>query len=92
MLTAGRSSWRIILDQDNYVANFMIPADEKVIKATSMKFAGKKGMLGSWTQAGKNLRQVEPSLQFLLFDYDWEEELPAEDKLEENALISNPMK
>ncbi|MGM0600693.1 MAG: hypothetical protein ACQETH_12860 [Candidatus Rifleibacteriota bacterium] len=88
MVNSGDNRWRINLDQNNMMQTFLIPQDKQVM--TSLKFAGSKGMLGNWIHANKPLRAVEPSLYFMLFDYDWEKEKEI-DKLPEDVLISNPV-
>ena len=87
-VNSGKSSWRINLDQNNMMQTFLIPQNEQI--TANLKFAGKGGMLGNWIHAQKPLRSVDPSLYFMLFDYDWEKEKKIED-LPEDVLILNPV-
>lgn len=70
-LKAGRNAWNILLTGEDSIQTFLVPVDEKDIHVTSMSFAQKKGMLGKWRDSNKNLRELEPSLWFMLFDGDW---------------------
>jgi hypothetical protein len=91
-LQAGKTTQFVTLDEENPTGYYMVPRDESNIKFSRLSFAGKKGMLGNWINAKENLRKLAPDLQFMLFDYDWEKEPPAENELKEDALIANPIK
>jgi hypothetical protein len=71
-LKAGTNSWTIKLDADNDFLAFLVPADEKDIKVSSLNFRHSNGKLGSWVECNKNLRELDSSLWFTIFDGDWD--------------------
>lgn len=85
-LKAGTRAWSILLSADTPVQHFMVPVDEKSITVTSLNFAHKKGLMGKWVNCGKNLRDIDPGLYFMLFDGDWDAKFdPA--KAPENTIV-----
>ena len=91
MLKSGKNTSSISLSADQPNKTFLVPADKNIVTIESLTFTHKKGKLGVWKDLKKNLRELEPSLQFLLFDYDWVETPPEQEKLPENALIPSPL-
>ncbi len=76
-LKAGTRTWSIMLSAETPVQHFMVPVDEKSITVPSLNFAHKKGMMGKWPNCGKNLRELDPGLYFMLFDGDWDAKFDA---------------
>ena len=86
-IKAGKQSWKVIIDENKMIQNFLVPTSEKGIQLSTLNFVSKKGRLGQWTEIRKNLRDLDPSLYFMLFDYDWTNEPPKAEKLPENTII-----
>lgn len=89
-LKAGKTAWGIKLDEANPMQTFLVPVAEKEIKATSLNFVHRKGRLGAWNQKGKNLRDLDSSLWFMIFDGEWNDKVDIE-KLPAEALIKSPL-
>lgn len=85
-LKAGVRTWSLILSADNPIQHFMVPVDEKLITVPSLSFAHKKGMMGKWVNCGKNLRDLDPGLYFMLFDGDWDAKFDAS-KAPESTIV-----
>ena len=85
-LKAGTRTWSIMLSADTPVQHFMVPVDEKSITVPSLSFAHKKGMMGKWLNCGKNLRELDPGLYFMLFDGDWDAKFDAS-KAPESTIV-----
>ena len=85
-LKAGNRTWSIMLNAETSIQRFMVPVDEKSIVVPSLNFAHKKGLMGKWVNCGKNLRDIDPGLYFMLFDGDWDAKFdPA--KAPENTIV-----
>jgi len=88
-LKAGALTWGINLTEERPTQTFLVPANEKNITIPSLKFVNKKGVLGNWTDSGKNLRDVDPGLWFMLFDNAWKQNAKPEET-PKDALMSSP--
>jgi hypothetical protein len=71
MLKAGNRNWNISLNGESPIQYFMVPADEKNIVISDLRFARKSGMLGKWVNCNKNLREINENLSVMLFDNCW---------------------
>ena len=85
-LKAGNRAWSILLSAEKPVQHFMVPVDEKSITVPALNFAHKKGLMGKWVNSGKNLREIDPGLYFMLFDGDWDAKFDAS-KAPENTIV-----
>lgn len=77
-LTSGqktKTKSQISIDSNNSLNVILVPADDAVT-INNLIFTSKKGRLGTWKNVNQPLRELEPSLQVLLFDYDWESNPP----------------
>ncbi|MGM0599273.1 MAG: hypothetical protein ACQETH_05565 [Candidatus Rifleibacteriota bacterium] len=72
-LEAGRNSYRFRLTSDNMSQGFLVPSSEEDIKIKNMQFLSKTGKRVSWKNNGKDLKEVCPTLDLMLFDSDWQE-------------------
>lgn len=88
---SGKSKNNISLTQDKYSNVFLIPKDEKNVLIPTMKFAHKKGIYGEWKNCRTNLRELEPSLQIMLFQYDWLSTEAAGNQLGADAVVPSPL-
>lgn len=77
-LKAGKNNFRIGLSEDATSAAFLIPANEKSVKITNLVFFSKTGKKYQWSGVGKDLREISPELDIMLFDSDWQSQPDAD--------------
>ncbi|MBP7634522.1 hypothetical protein KBA41_10125 [Candidatus Ozemobacteraceae bacterium] len=87
-LKAGALTWGINLSEERPTQTVLVPANEKNITIPSLKFVNKKGVLGNWTDSGKNLRDVDPGLWFMLFDNAWKQDAKTEEMMKDTLMPS----
>lgn len=66
------------IDEKNPEQIILVPAGTDAT-INSLKFASKKGLLGTWKYQNTPLRDVDPGMQIMFFDYDWVENQPDND-------------
>lgn len=73
VLCSGNTKFPISLKQEQATQAFLVPATEESITIRDMVFLSKKGKKIGWKNNGKELRELAPDLELMLFDSDWQE-------------------
>ncbi len=72
-LKASQYAFSFKLTENLPAQGFLIPGDARDVKLTGMQFVSKKGKKYDWRFNGKNLFDLYPDLDIMLFDSDWQE-------------------
>ena len=79
-LKAGKNSFPVKLTADSTSQAFLVPVSEKSVKIDGLTFLTKQGKRYAWRNNGKELSEVSPDLDLMLFDSDWQE-TPGQDSI-----------
>ena len=71
-LKADRLSFNFKFDQNSSSQGFLIPKDTKSVKV-NLQFISKTGKKFDWANNGKELTDLFPDLDIMLFDSDWQQ-------------------
>jgi hypothetical protein len=83
-LKAGNKSFNFRLSPDNMSQGFLVPTSEEDIIIKNMEFISTSGKKISWKNNGKDLKEVCPTLDLMLFDSDWQ------DSVDEDSVSKSP--